>query len=81
MLVGCPIPAGLKLAAVEDYEPLSPVDRMLAAGGVALLSAAHAAMAYPEIYRKEKAARYAPGGPHFFDGRRLSCLYHPPSGF
>jgi hypothetical protein len=23
----------------------------------------------------------APGGPHFFDGRRLSCLYHPPSGF
>ena len=59
MLVGCPIPAGLKLAAVEDYETPSPVDHMLAAGGVALLSAAHAATAYPEIYRNEKAAKYA----------------------
>ena len=59
MLVGCPIPAGLKLVAVEDYEPPSPVDRMLAAGGVALLSAAHAAEAYPGIYRNVKAAKYA----------------------
>ena len=59
MLVGCPIPAGLKLVAVEDYEPPSPLDRMLAAGGVALLSAAHAAEAYPGIYRNVKAAKYA----------------------
>ena len=50
---------GLKLVAVEDYEAPSPVDRMLAAGGVALLSAAHAARAYPEIFRDEKAAKYA----------------------
>ena len=59
MLVGCPIPAGLKLVAVEDYEPPSPVDLMLAAGSVALLSAAHAAKAYPGIFRNEQAAKYA----------------------
>ena len=59
VLVGCPIPAGLKPAAVEDYEPPSPVDLMLAAGGVALLSAAHAAKAYPGIFKNVKAARYA----------------------
>ena len=40
MLVGCPIPAGLKLAAVKDYE------------------AAHAARAYPGIFRNERAAKY-----------------------
>jgi hypothetical protein len=59
MLVGCPVPAGFKLDAVEDYEPPSPVDLMLAAGGVALLSAAHAGKAYPGIFRNEDAAKYA----------------------
>jgi hypothetical protein len=62
MLAGCPIPAGLKLVAVEDYEPPSPVDLMLAARGVALLSPAHAAKAYPGIFRNEKAAKYALAG-------------------
>jgi putative DNA primase/helicase len=59
MLVGCPVPAGFKLVAVEDYEPPSPIDLMLAAGGVALLSATHAAKAYPGIFRNEDAAKYA----------------------
>ena len=58
MLIGCPIPTGLPLAAVEDYEPPSSVDFMLASGGMALLSA-HAAKAYPGIFKNEKAATYA----------------------
>ena len=32
---------------------------MLASGGMALLSAAHAAKAYPGIFKDEKAAKYA----------------------
>ena len=83
LLVGCPVPAGLELASVEDYVPPGPVDLMLAAGGVALLSAPAAAKAYPEIFRNPKAAKNAlgRGGPHSLNnlsikGMRLtSCRY------
>ena len=83
LLVGCPVPPGLELASVEDYVPPGPVDLMLAAGGVALLSAPAAAKAYPEIFRNAKAAKNAlgRGGPHSLNnpsikGMRLtSCRY------
>ena len=61
LLVGCPVPAGLELASVEDYAPPGPVDLMLAAGGIALLSAPAAAKAYPEIFPNTKAAKNAIG--------------------
>ena len=61
MLGGCPVPGGLELASVEDYIPPGPVDLMLAAGGVALLSAPAAAKAYPDIFSNSKAAKNALG--------------------
>src|SRR5262249_52683789 len=66
LLVGCPVPEGLELASVEDYVPPGPMDLMLAAGGVALLSAPAAAKAYPDIFPNVKAAKNAfdRGGPH-----------------
>jgi putative DNA primase/helicase len=83
LLVGCPVPAALELASVEDYLAPGPVDLMLAAGGVAPLSAPAAAKAYPEIFPNAKAAKNAlgRGGPHSLNnpsikGMRLtSCRY------
>jgi putative DNA primase/helicase len=83
LMVGCPVPGGLELASVEDYAPPGPVDLMLAAGGIALLSAPAAAKAYPEIFPNAKAASNAlgRGGPHSLNnpsikGMRLtSCRY------
>lgn len=62
-----PVPDNLELAAVEEYVPAGPIDLMLAAGGVALLSAPAAAKAYPQIFRNAKAAKNAldRGGPDF----------------
>jgi hypothetical protein len=96
LLVGCPVPEGLELAAVEDYVPPGPIDLMLAAGGVALLSAPAAAKAYPDIFPNAKAAKNAldRGGPHSLDElsikemRLTSCHYqqvgpgkHPATAF
>jgi putative DNA primase/helicase len=58
-LVGCPIPDELTVHAVEPWQAPTPADEMLAAGGVALLSAPAAFRAYPTLWPSVEAAKKA----------------------
>ena len=49
-LIGCPVPDGVEVDEVIDYEPPSAADLMFAAGGVKLENPAHAVRAYPAIW-------------------------------
>jgi putative DNA primase/helicase len=58
-LTGCPIPDELTIDAVEPWQAPTPADEMLAAGGVALLSAPAAFRAYPTLWPSVEAAKKA----------------------
>lgn len=58
-LAGCPIPDELRVDAVEVWQPPTPADEMLAAGGVALLSAPAAFRVYPTLWPSIEATKKA----------------------
>jgi putative DNA primase/helicase len=58
-LIGCPLPDGLEVDAVEAWQAPGPVETMLALGGVAPLSAPAAAACFPEIFPSADAAEAA----------------------
>jgi hypothetical protein len=57
-MTDCVLPFPVESVEAADLDP-SPVEMMLAAGGVGLENAAHAAICYPDLWPNADAARQA----------------------
>jgi putative DNA primase/helicase len=58
VMTDCVLPFPVEPVEAADLDP-SPVEMMLAAGGVGLENAAHAAICYPDLWPNADAARQA----------------------
>jgi hypothetical protein len=61
VLIGCPIPDEIELDGIEAWAAPTPVETMLAIGGIAFTSGTPAAAAFPDLWDNAAAARQALG--------------------